>query len=78
MSIKTLKVLGGGCDRCAQLLERTDQAAKALGLDYTLEKVSDLKQIAQHGVVYTPALVVDGKVAVSGKVPSVDEIKELL
>ena len=76
--MKTLKVLGGGCSRCAQLMERTEQAAKSLGLEYTLEKVSDLNQIAGHGVVYTPALVVDGVVKFSGTVPPVDKIKEFL
>lgn len=72
---KTLQILGGGCKRCAQLVEMTDQAAKSLGIEYTLEKVADLKQIAAHGVVYTPALVVDGQVKFFGKVPPVDEIK---
>jgi small redox-active disulfide protein 2 len=56
----------------------TEKAAQTLGLPYELEKVTDLKQIMAFGVMTTPALVVDGKVKVSGKVPSVDEIKKLL
>ena len=56
----------------------TEKAAQALGLPYELEKVTDLKQIIAFGVMTTPALVVDGKVKVSGKVPSVEEIKKML
>jgi small redox-active disulfide protein 2 len=56
----------------------TVKAAQTLGLQYELEKVTDLNQIMSFGVMMTPALVVDGKVKVSGKVPSVDEIKTLL
>ena len=55
-----------------------EKAAQALGLQYELEKVTDLKQIMAFGVMLTPALVVDGKVKVSGKVPSVDELKTML
>ena len=76
--MKTLQILGGGCKRCAQLAENTEQAAKSLGLDYTLEKITDLKQIAAHGVMFTPALVVDGQVKFSGTVPSVEEIKKII
>ena len=56
----------------------TEKAAQALGVQYELEKVTDLKQIMAFGVMVTPALVVDGKLKVSGKVPSVDEIKPML
>jgi small redox-active disulfide protein 2 len=56
----------------------TEKAAQALGLPYELEKVTDLRQIMAFGVMTTPALVLDGKVKVSGKVPSVDELKTLL
>ena len=60
------------------LMKATEKAAQALGLTYELEKVTDLKQIMAFGVMTTPALVLDGKVKVSGKVPSVDELKKLL
>ena len=56
----------------------TEKAAQSLGLQYELEKVTDLKQIMSFGVMTTPALVVDGQVKVSGKVPSVDELKTML
>ena len=73
-----LQILGTGCAKCNALRMTTEKAAQELGLPYELEKVSDLKQIMAFGVMTTPALVVDGKVKVSGKVPSVDEIKKLL
>jgi small redox-active disulfide protein 2 len=73
-----LQILGTGCAKCNALAQTTAQAAQALGLQYELEKVTDLKQIMAFGVMMTPALVVDGKLKVSGKVPSVDELKKLL
>jgi len=73
-----LQILGTGCAKCNALMQATERAAQALGLQYELEKVSDLKQIIKFGVMTTPALVVDGKVKVSGKVPSVDELKTVL
>ena len=73
-----IQILGPGCARCNTLLLATENAAQALGIPYELEKVTDLKQIMAFGVMMTPALVVDGKVKVSGKVPSVEEIKTLL
>ena len=76
--MKKLQVLGPGCPKCVELAKRTDEAAKASGMDYELEKVSDLKAIMSFGVMMTPALVVDGQVKVVGKVPSVDEIKKLI
>jgi len=76
--MKKLQVLGPGCPKCIELAKRTDEAAKASGVDYELEKVSELKQIMSFGVLMTPALVVDGQVKVVGQVPSVDEIKKLI
>ena len=73
-----LHILGTGCAKCNALTQATEQAAQSLGLPYELEKVTDLKQIMSFGVMMTPALVVDGKVKASGKVPSVDDIKKLL
>lgn len=73
-----LQILGTGCPKCDALMLATEQAAKALGLRYELEKVTDLKKIMSFGVMTTPALVVDDKVKVSGKAPSVDDIKKLL
>jgi small redox-active disulfide protein 2 len=76
--MKKLQILGSGCAQCNELAERTQAAAAALGLEYGIEKVSDLKEIMGFGVMRTPALVVDGAVKVAGRVPSVDEIKALL
>jgi small redox-active disulfide protein 2 len=73
-----LQILGTGCAKCNALTMTTEKAAQALGLPYELEKVTDLKQIMAFGVMMTPALVVDGRVKVSGKVPSVNEIKAML
>jgi small redox-active disulfide protein 2 len=76
--MKKLQVLGPGCPKCVELAKRTDEAAKAVGLDYELEKVSELNKIMAFGIFVTPALVVDGEVKVVGKVPSVDEIKKMI
>ena len=73
-----LQILGTGCAKCNALAMATEKAAQSLGVPYQLEKVTDLKQIMGFGVMMTPALVVDGQVKVSGKVPSVDELKSML
>ena len=76
--MKKLQILGSGCAKCNALTAATEKAAQTLGLEYELEKVTDLNRIMSFGVMMTPALVVDGKVKVSGKVPSVDDLKKLL
>lgn len=76
--MKKLQVLGTGCPKCRKLAENAESAAKALGIEYTIEKVSDINQIMQFGVMMTPALVVDGQVKVAGKVPDPEAIKRLL
>ncbi len=76
--MRTLKVLGVGCAKCNQLAANADQAAGELGIDYTLEKVTDINEMMGYGVMMTPALVVDGAVVAVGKVPPVDEIKDML
>jgi small redox-active disulfide protein 2 len=76
--MKKLQILGTGCAKCRMLTDHTEQAAKALGLDYTLEKVTDINDIIAFGVMATPALVVDGEVKVAGRVPTADAIKTLL
>jgi small redox-active disulfide protein 2 len=73
-----LQILGTGCPKCKKLTELTDAAAQELGLDYDLEKVTDINAIMQMGVMMTPALAVDGQVKVSGKVPSAEDTKALL
>ena len=76
--MKTLQILGMGCQKCRTLAERTEEAAHALGLEFTLEKVTDLDAIVASGAMATPALVVDGQLKVSGRVPTVDAIKAML
>jgi small redox-active disulfide protein 2 len=76
--MKKLQILGTGCAKCHKLAEQTEAAAKALGIEYELEKVTNLNDIMAFGVMITPALAVDGEVKVSGKVPSVEEVKGLL
>jgi small redox-active disulfide protein 2 len=73
-----LQILGSGCPSCQTLTERTKAAADALGLECTIEKVTDFKAMAAFGIASTPALVVDGVVKVSGRVPTVDAIKSML
>lgn len=73
-----LKVLGSGCANCKTLEARTVEALGALGLAAPIEKVTDYGEIASYGVMSTPALVIDEEVVVSGRVPSVDELRTLL
>ncbi len=73
-----IQILGTGCPKCKKLAETAEAAARELGLEFELEKVTDLNQIMSFGVMITPALAVDGNVKVVGKVPSVDEVKRLL
>ena len=76
--MKRIQILGTGCTKCKMLTEHAEQAAQALGLEYTLEKVTDINDIIAFGVMATPALVVDGQIKVSGRVPTADSIKALL
>ncbi len=78
VDVKKIKVLGPGCARCERLAASAEQAANALGIEYELEKIKELEEYPKYGLMMTPGLVVDGKLVVQGKVPSVDEIKALL
>ena len=73
-----IEILGTGCPKCKALAANAEAAAKELGLDYTLEKVTDISRMMSYGVMITPALVVDGEVKAAGKVPTVAEIKSLM
>jgi small redox-active disulfide protein 2 len=73
-----IKVLGPGCSNCKNLERVTREALDALGLDATLEKVEDSPTILEYGVMSTPALVIDEKVVLSGRVPRLAEVRELL
>ena len=76
--MKKIQVLGTGCKKCNDLTESAKKAAESMGIEYELEKVSDIQKIMEFGVMMTPALVVDGEVKVTGKIPSVDDIKKYL
>jgi small redox-active disulfide protein 2 len=76
--MKVLQILGTGCPKCKKLAETTEEAAESLGLEYRMEKVTDIQAIMGFGVMTTPALAVDGVVKVSGKVPSSDEMRKIL
>ncbi len=76
--MKTLQILGPGCANCQRLQKHVGTAIEELGLDWRIEKVEDLDTILSLGVVRTPALVRDGQVLVTGQVPTVVELKELL
>ena len=72
------QVLGSGCTKCKTLGQHAEAAAQALGLEYELEKVTDMNAIIDAGVTRTPALAVNGEIKSTGKVLSVDDIKALL
>jgi small redox-active disulfide protein 2 len=76
--MKKIQILGTGCPKCKKLQENAEMAANDLGLDFTLEKVSDIQEIMKFKVWQTPGLVVDGEVKSTGKVLSMEEIKKLL
>jgi small redox-active disulfide protein 2 len=76
--MKKIQILGTGCPKCKKLAENTEAAAKELELEFEVEKVTDINEMMKFGVMMTPALVVDGQVKVVGKVPSPDEIKQML
>jgi small redox-active disulfide protein 2 len=76
--MKKIIVLGPGCPRCETLANVTQKAADQLGIEYELEKLTDIKQFPNYGLMITPGLVVDGELKVQGKVPSIDEIMCML
>ena len=73
-----LKIYGSGCAKCSLLTQHAETAAQELGIDFELEKVKDINQIIDAGVMRTPALAVDDEIIVTGSVPSAEKIKQLL
>lgn len=73
-----VKVLGSGCAKCNQLEAATKAALEQLGMETTIDHVTDFTQIAAYGVMTTPALVIDGKVVAYGKVLKVEEVVKIL
>ncbi len=74
-----IKVLGPGCANCFKMEELAKTAVKELGIEAKVEKITDIGQIAMHGILSTPGLIVNGKIKHSGKpLPSLDKMKELI
>lgn len=73
-----IKILGTGCANCKKLEANVREAVKELGIDATIEKVENFKEIMAYGVMKTPALVVDEQVKVMGRVPAVEDLKKYL
>jgi len=76
--MKKIQVLGTGCPKCTKLAEVAQEAAKQAGIEYELEKVTEINDIMKFGVMMTPALAVDGEVKVVGKIPSVAELVSII
>ena len=76
--MKKIQILGTGCPKCKKLAENANAAATEMGIEYEIEKVTQINDIMSFGVMVTPALVVDGEVKVTGKVPKPEKIKEML
>jgi small redox-active disulfide protein 2 len=76
--MKKIQILGTGCPKCKKLAENAEAAAKMLGIEYEIQKVTDINDIMKFGVMLTPALVVDGQVKSVGKVVSPEDIKAML
>jgi len=75
--MKKIQILGTGCPKCKKLAENAEAAAKDLGIEYSLEKITEINEIMKFGVMVTPALAIDGQVKSVGKVVSSDKIKKM-
>jgi small redox-active disulfide protein 2 len=71
-------IYGSGCAKCAQLTANAEEAAKAKGLEYEIEKVTDTNAIIEAGIMRTPALAIDDDIVIEGKVAKVQDIEKLL
>jgi small redox-active disulfide protein 2 len=76
--MRTIAILGTGCPRCQAMADNAEAAARELGIECQLLRVTEVETILDYDVLMTPALAVDGEVKVVGIVPSVEQIKELL
>jgi small redox-active disulfide protein 2 len=73
-----IKILGTGCPNCKTLVKNTMNALAELNIDANVEKVEDILKIMSYGIMHTPGIVIDGKVVLSGRVPSMKELKEII
>ena len=76
--MKKIQILGMGCPKCQKLAEHVETAAKELGWQFELIKVTNMDEILGFGVMMTPALVIDGEVKLAGRVPSVEDLKKIM
>jgi len=77
-NMKKIQILGTGCPKCNALAQASEKAAKELGIEYDLEKITSINEITGFGVIMTPGLVVDGEIKSVGRVPDPDEMKRIL
>ncbi len=73
-----IQILGSECSNCDKLYEMSKEAADSLGIEYTIEKIKDIVKITGFGVMAVPALVINGEVKSSGRVPRIEDIKKFL
>ncbi len=73
-----IEVVGPGCSRCITTEKNVKEAVQQLGLQAEIIKITDVAEFAKKGVMFTPAVLVDGQVKTSGKIPTVNELKEIL
>ena len=73
-----IRILGPGCSKCKTLEKLTREVVEQNGIDASITKVEDIMDIMKYGVMSTPALVVNGEVVIKGRVPSAEEIKQVL
>jgi len=73
-----IKILGPGCPKCKTLEKVTLEAVAGAGINANVEKVEDIVAIMNYGILHTPGLVINGKVVLSGQVPTVNQVKEIL
>jgi small redox-active disulfide protein 2 len=73
-----IEIVGPGCPRCQATEKNVKEALSQLGIQAEITKISDIKEFAKKGVTFTPAVIVDGKIVVSGKIPTVEELKNIL
>ncbi len=73
-----IKILGPGCPKCKTLEKVTRDAVAESGITATIDKVEDIVKIMEYRIMHTPGLVINGKVVISGQVPTVNQVKEIL
>lgn len=76
--MSTIKILGTGCPKCKTLEKTTRDAVAEMGLDVEIVKVEDIQKIMQYGIMRTPGLVINEKVVLAGRLPSISEVKNFI